>query len=158
MIRKIRLAEMEDIDIIVELLNKVTLQLHKKGINQWKYPWDFKEIEVDVKNKYTYVLIVDEKIVGTFSIKDIDNFDFLSIETHSKYLYRIAILPEYHGKNLGIEIINYSCQYVRKLDKTLYLDCWAGNRKLRNFYLNAGFDFIGDFIEKDYMISVFKFK
>jgi hypothetical protein len=39
----------------------------------------------------------------------------------------------------------------------LYLDCWAGNKKLRNFYSNAGFDFIGDFPEEDYMISVFKY-
>lgn len=155
---QIRLAYIQEKDIIVELLNKVTLFLHEKGINQWIYPWNPDEIGIDIQNKYTYVLIVDGKIVGTFSIKDINEFDFLSIEPQSKYLYRIAILPEYQGKNLGIEIVNYSCQYARKLNKTLYLDCWAGNEKLRNFYSSAGFEFIGDFPEEDYMISVFKYK
>jgi hypothetical protein len=40
MIRQIRLAELKDKDIIVKWLNKVTLNLHNKGINQWIYPWN----------------------------------------------------------------------------------------------------------------------
>ncbi len=38
----------------------------------------------------------------------------------------------------------------------LYLDCWAGNKKLRNFYLESGFIYMGDYPEDDYYISIYK--
>lgn len=154
---QIRLAKIEDTDSIVKLLDEVTLHLHKKGIAQWTFPWEPREIKSDIEKGYIYVLLVNERIVGTFSIKDIDNFEFLTIEPYSKYLYRIAILPDFQGKKLGIEIINYVYEYARKVNKAVYLDCWAGNEKLRSFYSNAGFEYIGDFPENDYMISVFKY-
>lgn len=153
----IKLAAKNNKDIIMELLNKVTLYLHEKGINQWIYPCNFKEIEMDIEKGYTYVLAIDNLIVGTFSIKDLCGFDFPIIDTEAKYLYRIAILPEYQGQNLGMEIVNYACQCLRSSKESLYLDCWSGNKKLHNFYSNAGFDFIGNFPEEDYMISVFKY-
>ena len=41
---------------------------------------------------------------------------------------------------------------------TLYLDCRAGNKKLRDFYSKSGFDFMGDFPVADYMVSVFVYE
>jgi len=158
MIRQIRLAELKDKDIIVELLNKVTLYLHKKGINQWVYPWDTNRIKHDIENKLVYLLIVEDLIVGTFSIKDTDNINVDLIKPENKYLYRIAILPEYQGKGLGSSIVEFSLDYSKNMGKSLYLDCWAGNEKLRSFYSNTGFDFIGNAPEEDYFISVFKSK
>lgn len=158
MLYEIRLAEKDDISIIVELLNKVTLNLHEKNINQWTYPWDLEEINTDIKNKNTYVITIDKLIVGTFSIKDMDINEILHIsKPNNLYLYRIAILPAYQGKNIGLKAISYAFQVSRNLSKTLYLDCWAGNIKLKSFYSEAGFDYCGDFPEEDYMISVFKY-
>jgi ribosomal protein S18 acetylase RimI-like enzyme len=157
-IYEIRLAREEDTRIIVELLNKVTLDLHRKNINQWAYPWDFKEVYEDVKNKNTYVIESDTLIVAAFSIKDMDVNAVLNIsKPNNLYLYRIAILPEYQGKNIGLKVINHAFELSRSLRKTLYLDCWAGNIRLKNFYSKAGFDYCGDFKEDDYMISVFKY-
>lgn len=156
--KQIRLAELKDKDRIVELLNKVTLYLHKKGINQWTYPWDTNEIKHDIENRFVYLLLVEDLIVGTFSIKDTDDIEVNLIKPKSKYLYRIAISPEYQGKNLGIDIVKYSSDYSKSMGKSLYLDCWAGNDKLRSFYLKTGFDFIGNVPEEDYFISVFKSK
>lgn len=153
---QIRTAETKDADSIVNILNKVTLHLHKKGINQWDYPWNCEKIKEDIKNGHVYVISDKSFIIGTFSIKHIDNLASLLIERDSKYLYRIAILPEYQGKNIGIQIINYVFEYSR--NKTLYLDCWAGNEKLKSFYKNVAFDYLGDYPEEDYFISVFKFK
>lgn len=156
---EIKLAEKDNISTIVELLNTVTLDLHRKSINQWTYPWDFKQIEMDIKNKNTYMITIDNLIVGTFSIKSIDaNLWFPTIKTSNLYLYRIAILSEYQGKNIGLQIIRYACKISRDSKKTLFLDCWAGNKKLKNFYKKAGFDFCRDFSEEDYMISVFKYE
>lgn len=158
MLYEIRLAGEDDVRIIVELLNKVTLNLHQKNINQWTYPWNFEEINIDIKNKNTYVITTDKLIVGTFSIKDMGINMVLDIsKPYNLYLYRIAILPRYQGKNIGLKVVNYAFQVSRNLRKTLYLDCWAGNIKLRKFYSKAGFDYCGNFQEEDYMISVFKY-
>ncbi|MCB2296196.1 GNAT family N-acetyltransferase [Clostridium tagluense] len=155
---EIKLAGINNLDTIVELINKVTLHLHENGIKQWTYPCNRSEIEMDIKKRHSYVLLMDDFIVGTFSLKDIKDFDFFLMEPNSKYLYKIAILPEYQGKKLGMEIVNYACGYSRNLKSALYLDCFAGNKKLRNFYSDAGFDFTGDFPEENYMVSVFKYK
>jgi ribosomal protein S18 acetylase RimI-like enzyme len=105
------------------------------------------------------VITVDDLTVGTFSLKEIGiNSLPTIIESDNLYLYRVALLPEYQGKNIGLKVTNYACQISRDLKKILYLDCWAGNVNLKNFYLKAGFDFCGDFPEEDYMLSVFKYE
>jgi ribosomal protein S18 acetylase RimI-like enzyme len=154
----IRTAEIKNTDSIVELLNEVTLHLHVKGINQWSCPWNSDKIELDIKDGHVYVLLIDDLICGTFSLKDMDNRDFPLFNPNSKYLYRIAILPEYQGMNLGTQILNYVCKCSENFDQAVYLDCWAGNKKLRSFYSNAGFEFKGDFPEEDYFISIFKYQ
>lgn len=153
----IRKANKEALNSIISILNKVTLDLHKKGINQWIYPWKYKKIEEDIAN--TYIITVKEKIIGTFSLKSMETNLMPSInKTNKLYLYRIAILPEYQGNNIGVKVINYAINISSKLEKELYLDCFAGNLKLRNFYAQAGFEYCGDFPEEDYEISVFKYK
>lgn len=137
-----------DAEEITGILNTVTLKLHNNNINQWT-TWDQKDIESDIE--HAYIMKKDGLIIGTFSVKSNDVTAFPA-EKDSLYLYRIALLPEYQGKNIGSKIINY----VFDLNKTIYLDCWAENSALKKFYQNAGFAYCGDFPEYDYMISVFK--
>lgn len=156
---EIRLAENSDGNAIIELLNKVTLDLHGKKINQWSYPWDFEEIEIDIKNSNIYVITLDNLILGTFSLKEWDyNKLFHSTALKDLYLYRIAVLPEYQGRNVGVKVIEHACGISKIMGKELYLDCWAGNIKLKNFYLKAGLEYVGDFSENDYMVSVFRYR
>jgi GNAT superfamily N-acetyltransferase len=154
---QIRLAKLEDLQVVLYILNETTLDLQQKGIHQWDYPWDNTEIVSQIKNNHSYILLVDEKIIGTFCINDIDNINELSIDVRSKYLSQISILPKFQGKNFGSTIIDFACAHVKGLNKTLYLDCWAGNKKLKEFYLRNGLECIGDFQEESYFISIFKY-
>jgi GNAT superfamily N-acetyltransferase len=154
---QIRLAKLEDLQVVLYILNETTLDLQQKGIHQWDYPWDNTEIVSQIKNNHSYILLVDEKIIGTFCINDIDNINELSIDVRSKYLSQISILPKFQGKNFGSTIIDFVCAHVKGLNKTLYLDCWAGNKKLKEFYLRNGLECIGDFQEESYFISIFKY-
>lgn len=151
---EIRLAKQGDQKDILNVLNAAALILHEKGISQWEYPWDEKEL-VD-QMEFLYVVTVDNQVIGTFGIKDIDCLNEYSFEPSSKYLYQIAILPEYQGKGYGPVITSWVREYVCGGGKPLYLDCWAGNQKLKSFYQENGFDYVGDFPEEDYYISVFK--
>jgi len=153
---EITLANYEDVDTIVQILNKVTLYLHNKGINQWVFPWTKDMIENDVKEGLVYLLKVDGSPIGTFSIKDTNDINIDIVYPNNKYLYRVAILREYQGKGLGAEMVRFALDYSRKLNKSLYLDCWAGNSKLKSFYKSLGFDLLEEVPEEDYFISVFK--
>jgi len=83
---KIRLARLEDLSQVIDVLNNVTLDLQKKNIQQWSYPWDFRKIQHAIKNNEGYVLLLDEKVVGAFFISDIHSLSGLSVEPESKYL------------------------------------------------------------------------
>ncbi|MBE7129337.1 GNAT family N-acetyltransferase [Bacillus mycoides] len=152
----IRLAKLNDLQQVLNVLNKVTLDLQKKGINQWDYPWDTNKITSEIKKNYLYVLLIASETIGTFGIKEIDSLSDLTIDSKSKYLYQIAILPEYQGNKFGSVITEFACSYAKEVNNTIYLDCWTGNEKLKHFYLNNGFEYQGDFPERNYFISIFK--
>lgn len=154
---EIRLAKLKDLEQVVFILNEATLELQQKGIHQWEYPWDKNKIQNQIKNNYSYVLLRHNKIIGTFCINDIDYINDLTVDEESKYLSQIAILPKFQGRNVGSAINDFTCSFVKGLNQTLYLDCWAGNEKLKEFYLRNGLEYIGDFPEEDYFISVFKY-
>ena len=155
---QIRLSSVDDLKQILYILNTVTLHLIQKGINQWEYPWDEERIINQIKNNFFYVLLVNDEIIGVFCIYEIDNINDLPVDVRSNYLSQIAILPEFQGINFGSEILNFACCYAKRLNKTLYLDCWAGNEKLKRFYSRNGLEYIGDFTEDDYVISIFQYK
>jgi GNAT superfamily N-acetyltransferase len=151
---EIRLAKQGDLKAILNVLNAAALTLHEKGISQWEYPWDEKEL-VD-QMEFLYVVTVDNQVIGIFGIKDIDCLNEYLVEPSSNYLYQIAILPGYQGKGFGQGITFWAREYANGLGKPLYLDCWAGNQKLKRFYQENGFDYVGDFPEENYYISVFR--
>ncbi|WP_423410222.1 GNAT family N-acetyltransferase [Heyndrickxia sp. MSNUG] len=153
---RITLANADDYKKLVYVLNETALDLHNKGIKQWEYPWNENEILNQIKSSYLYTVSVDERIIGTFGIKNIDSLSVCEIQPNSQYLYQLAILPEYQGNGYGRAIIEWACGYVREKDKALYLDCWSGNGNLKSFYQENGFHYEGDFPEEDYYISVFK--
>ena len=68
----IRLATLDDKETVLDVLNKVTLDLHDKGIQQWEYPWDADRLAIEIQMNYVYVLLKNEHIAGTFCIKEID--------------------------------------------------------------------------------------
>lgn len=152
----IRSATPDDYKNLIYVLNETALDLHNKGINQWDYPWNEIEVLNQIKSSYIYTVLVDEQVIGTFGIKDIYSLSVCQIQPNSQYFYQLAILPEYQGKGYGRAIIDWAHGYARETNRSLYLDCWAGNEKLKSFYKENGFQYEGDFPEEDYFISIFK--
>ncbi|MBT2642486.1 GNAT family N-acetyltransferase [Bacillus sp. ISL-41] len=150
---EIRPAKQEDVKEILSILNATSLALIEKGINQWSYPWH--ENTIVGQLGFFYIGTLAGKVIATFGIKDLNDWH---VGKSGKYLYQIAIHPKYQGKGYGSVITSWACQYARELGEELYLDCWAGNTKLKDFYSENGFEFVGDFPEEDYYISVFKCK
>jgi GNAT superfamily N-acetyltransferase len=150
----IRKARIEEAQEITDVLNVVTQDLLRKNIRQWTQPWNESEIIEGINQGQLYVLADENKILGTFAIKEKSCLSSLELTDGSYYLYQIAILPICQGKGLGREILKFAERHFEKV----YLDCWAGNTRLKDFYSQNGWDYLGDFPENDYFISIFKFK
>lgn len=150
-------ANPNDKDKVITVINKTTKDLLSRKINQWEYPCNENEIEDDIKNGNLYVLKLNGTIIGTFGLKSIIEYFGINIDTSKTlYLYRIALDPDYQGRKIGAKIITFCKKYCSSNNKNIYLDCWSGNKALRNFYSSQGMEYAGDFKEKDYSVSVFK--
>lgn len=152
----VELARKDMLNKVVKILDCVTEDLIKKGINQWEYPWDQNVIERDVIGERVFIVKYKEEPIATFSIKNIScsNNEFYK-DKKGKYLYRLAIMPSVQGLGLGSEILSYIEEDYDFTHDDLYLDCWSGNERLKRFYEIAGFRYLGDFPEEDYEISIF---
>ncbi len=158
-IHKIIRAKHQHLEEILFVLNEATRDLLEKGLQQWDYPWNKTIIDDEILDNQAYVIIDEEKVVGVFFIRTIEGDDYPAImKDNHLYLYRIAVRPDYQRRGVGQEICGAAFSIAKEANKSIYLDCWEGNEKLKKFYSDFGFVYCGDFPEDDYWISVFKFE
>ncbi len=156
---EIGIGDLTDLERILEVLNSATKKLLDKKVYQWEYPWETAQIEEDIREKRQFTVKDASRMIAVFSIKDTLG-NVWEPENHGDqcYLYRIAVHPQVQGAGVGEAVCTWVKAYAINNNKTVYLDCWAGNEKLKAFYTKAGFDCLGEFPEEDYKISVFRYK
>ena len=139
---------------IYYILSKAKEKLNKKGIEQWKEGWDINDIKKKCKLGLFYVFYDKGNIIGCYSIEKNANIEWIeNKEKEYTYLSLLCLLPDYQGKGLGKVLLQSAFENSNKI---IYLDCWAGNNKLKTFYESNGFKYIKDTKENDYFISIFK--
>ncbi len=130
---KIQRAKKEDHSILSEItyLGKSYWGYEKEQLEKWK---DDLTITTDyIKNNETYKLIIENKIIGYYSI--------LKTSKDEIKLDNIFILPEYIGKGYGKVLMIDCINKVRKLSvKTIVLDSEPNAEK---FYTKLGFEVCG---------------
>ena len=140
---------------IYYVLNKARDKLQHKGINQWSEGWEIDDIINQCKESKYYVMKDKNRIIGCYLLdNDYDAQWFKDLGKDSVYLSSICLLPEYQSKGIGKELIESAV--INSQKNTLYLDCWSGNNKLKDFYKDNGFEYVKDYPENDYTISIFK--
>ncbi len=150
---KVRKAMLEDLDQVIALINSTAKHLIEKNVFQWSYPCEEEEVKNEVEKGEVYLLEDGSKLIGSYSIKPISD-DYQVVIEDGLYLYRIIIHPHFQGNNVGSYILNYVKSHHKK-NTNLVLDCWAGNEKLKKFYINNGCNLLGEFPEESYKISIF---
>ncbi|MBT2681447.1 GNAT family N-acetyltransferase [Bacillus sp. ISL-35] len=122
------------------------------GINQWRYllsGGDDEEILHAIKKKETYIVLHEDEVIATFTISEgqseWDQHIFGDdVARDSLYLHRLAISPEWIGKGVGSELLSWIYQNISTDKSFLKLDCVADNRKLNQFYIDNGFEYMGE--------------
>lgn len=112
----LRQATNEDLSEIKTIIDEAKAFLKKQGIDQWQngYP-AYEDLETDVNNGITYVLIVDGKIAGTAALHQGLDVNYLNIHggewvngVHGRYtaIHRIAMSSEFRGQHLSDKMVS----------------------------------------------------
>ncbi|WP_162297948.1 GNAT family N-acetyltransferase [Halalkalibacillus sediminis] len=155
----IRLATKEEVPQVISLLKDVAASLNKNGIEQWGFllqGGDDAEIEQAIKNQDTYVLLDEDRMIGTFTIynqpEEWDLHIWRDKAHDSSYLHRLAVAPSYQGNDLGGIMLDWIDDNHMGFSNTLRLDCVANNDRLKDYYLQQGYQLIGTY-DDHYMLE-----
>ncbi len=148
----IRLASITDLSEIKKLYKEVTYDINNvKKINMlWNEVYPICVLESDINNEELYVIEIDSKIIGSFSLSTFDNPEYHVINWNSInkkwiYLNRLVILPSYQGKGYAKYAIKYVEQYAIKENyQVIRLTVHEDNKYAIGLYEKFGFIKIKD--------------
>ncbi|HNX66405.1 MAG TPA: GNAT family N-acetyltransferase [Bacteroidales bacterium] len=76
------------------------------------------------------------KIIGT---------SWITFDGRRLFLHHFGILPEYQGRGLAKELLKKSLAFVKQKGIQVKLEVHRNNIIARNLYINAGFEYLGDY-------------
>ncbi|WP_158598237.1 GNAT family N-acetyltransferase [Falsibacillus albus] len=144
-------THMEEEKEILFLLKETASWLKDKEIDQWGFllnGGEDQEIKESIEQNQTYSVKRDGRLIASFTLYESqgewDRYIWGQSKIPAVYLHRLAVDRTLVGQGIGKEIIKWIEDYLKNKGWTqLRLDCVAGNRKLNDFYLQAGFGKIG---------------
>jgi len=160
----VRRATMDDAEWIVDLSRRVQEALTASGSLQQIGPLPHATVESAVSAQTAYLLEMSSDRLGSVLVDPasptyqhhLAQWGLDTLAGPLWYLHALMIEPGEQGKGLGKVFLDGVREWViPDKDGTIVLDCWAGNDKLRDFYLRAGFIFHGVFPVRDYEVAVF---
>lgn len=148
----LRYTKLEDIERVMEIIKQAQQYFKEKGINQWQngYP-NAKVIENDIKNGHSFVLIKNNKIVGTIAISfegeatynKIFEGDWKSNDNYA-VIHRIAVDQELKGIGLSSEMIKQTeLMCNKKSVRSIKVDTHEDNQAMQRSLIKNGFDYCG---------------
>ena len=160
-----RLAIDTDADTIVDLSSRVQHSLTTSGSLQRIGPLDPSMVLAAIRESRCFVLFRGtDEILGCVLFKTIqDNLypgtdlDLSVFKSPRLLLHSMMLSPEIQGKGVGLKFFTDVISHLQARGRTVLLDCWAGNTKLRDFYVRAGCEFVMVVPENNYEIAVFAY-
>ena len=151
---KIRLANINDINGIMEIISDAKIYLKEQGLLQWNLSDGYPQKEVllnDIKNENCYVLEDNNTLIATMSIifKPDENYNEIyegSWLTNDSYasIHRIAIKNTHHHLKLGVTMLIEAEKIVK--EKNIYsikIDTHKDNVPMSKTIIDAGFSYCG---------------
>lgn len=150
----IQKASLDNLQMVISLLKECAKWMKDGNIDQWRFlleGGEDPEIKSAIERNETYTVMTNEQLVATFTLSpqqtewDVHIFGEDEVD-NCLYLHRLAVSPSFMNKGLGKEILNWiELNAKEKHDKDyIKLDCVANNRKLNQFYVDNGFQYLGE--------------
>lgn len=154
----VRNADLANFDSIVGLVEECRSWALQRGYKQSVDLWDREDLIGQIEKKQVYVC-EDPDMVATFSLQAINperysQFRIIPEITSDSAvglsLSHLAVARDRAGEGLGYCILDKACEVTHGRGKSfLRLGCWAGNTKLRAYYISAGFSLIAIAVRHD---------
>ncbi len=142
---RIRLAEANDIELIMSLLDEVITWLADLGLDQWQgnRARQRQHVATDIGEESLFVVEKLGKVVATITIDEQADADFWRHKDNplsALYVHRMAVAPAEAGIGLGSAMLDWAAEQVERRDRALLrLDAWSTNDKLHQYYKQLGF-------------------
>jgi hypothetical protein len=140
----------EDVDFILYLNKKAIGYQRSKGYNLWPV-FERSYIEKEVREKTSWKITDGNKIACTFSVLYSDPVIWQERNSDpAVYLHRIATNPEYKGKQLITIVRDWAIEHAKQLNKKFVrMDTWGNNIRMREYYVQHGFQYLGQSFLKE---------
>lgn len=148
MIRRAKISEIDDILLITKACAQ---HMTDKGIHQWNedYPTR-KHFEEDIARNELFVLVLDNKIIGTIVIstymdEEYKTVQWLTPNGRNLYIHRLSVHPENQGNGFAQELMGFAKEYAKTNNfDSIRLDTFSQNKRNQKFYETRGYKKLGD--------------
>ena len=144
-----RLAEVPDLDRIMEIVGDAQRFLKESGVDQWQNGYPTKEVfETDIMKGSCHVFTLDEKVAGVISVyfeeeesyKRVYDGKWLTGEVPYAVFHRAAVGKEYRGKGIAREMLSYVDNAARRRGlNSIRGDTHRDNKAMRALLEKSGF-------------------
>jgi GNAT superfamily N-acetyltransferase len=152
-------AKQEDIDIVLGILDEAAAWIIEHEIpSVWK-PGEFsRETFLEqISRAEVHVGLVDGKPAGTITLQWSDPVFWGEQQPDAGYVHKLAVRPVYAGQKLGLEMLKWAESETGKVGKKfLRLNCLAEDRKIRDYYEQAGFLYKGDVVRPKAVAALYE--
>lgn len=153
-----RLAKVKDIDQIMSIIKKAQVYLKSENIPQWQNNYPKSEtIKKDIENKYSYVLVMDNKIYATAAVSFDGEETYNNIYegkwlTNDNYavIHRMAVDMDYRGKGISNEFLKAIENHcINKVIFSIKIDTHRKNIAMKKFLKKNAYEYCGIIYLKD---------
>lgn len=148
-----RIAEIEDLNQIMVVIEDAKDYLKKQGVDQWQdgFP-DESTIREDILHHKSYVFVEDEEIVGFMVLNLSEEPSYQTIYdgewklTSGRYItiHRTAIREGYRGKGLSIRMFFLAEQVaLQNKMKSIRIDTHRDNQLMQHLCVKYGYEYCG---------------
>ena len=165
---EIRKSKVSDLDRIMQLFDMARATMKELGIDQWQDGYPYRQnIEEDIENGESYVVVKDDEIVATFMLMKRNEptydvvYDGKWLDNGEKYatVHRITVAPDMRERAEKREgqtpvsriIMDYAKAYASEngLTSGVKIDTHKGNIAMRKMLEKNGFVHCGTILLSD---------
>lgn len=134
----------EDMEAIFDLYDAAIA--HQKAVSKQHWlPFDTQLVAVEIAEGRQWKIMVDGQIACIFLTAFSDPAIWGEKDADpSIYLHRIVTNPAFRGQHFVQKIVDWAKIYAKESGKKfIRLDTWSDNPRLKELYLQCGFQFLG---------------
>ena len=138
------LAQEDDLERYIDLLEEIADWLEGRGVKQWRagnFRLSRDYYRESIKQREAHLAFVGDELVGTYRLLLRDPIVWPDVaEDDALYVHNLAVRRAWGGHRFGTQMLESVADRAACLGRSyVRLDCMADSQVLRAYYVRAGF-------------------